>query len=221
MNEPSRPVNGPTRPEAGRLARVLVLTDRERAERAGRRLPDVVDALAGLDLAVVFREKDLARPERLRLGREVAASARSAGLPLLVASELADELGADGVHLASDDPAPRDPVGWVGRSCHDASQLRAAAASGAHYATVSPVFLTDSKPGYGPALGEEGLAALVAVVPSLVVYALGGVEPGRLGACRHAGAYGVAVMGSVMGAVDPRSVVDLILHELADDRAAR
>lgn len=221
MNGPARPVDEEPTPEGGRLPRLLVLTDRERAARAGRSLPEVVGALGGLDLAVVFREKDLARPERLRLGREVAASARSAGLSLLVASDLSHELGADGVHLAARDPAPRDPAGWVGRSCHDETQLRAAAASGARYATVSPVFATDSKPGYGPALGEEGLAALAAAVLSFPIYALGGVEPGRVGTCRRAGAFGVAVMGAVMGAADPRSVVDLLVHELAEGRAVR
>mgnify|MGYP002084332812 CR=1 FL=1 len=71
---------------------------------------------------------------------------------------------------------------------------------------MSPVFATDSKPGYGPALGAEGLAALVsdALLP---VYALGGIRADTVAACLTAGAAGVAVMGAVMGAEDPAAAL--------------
>jgi thiamine-phosphate pyrophosphorylase len=46
---------------------------------------------------------------------------------------------------------------------------------------LSPVHPTTSKPGYGPALGPAGLAALIR--PGLLVYALGGVQPGDVGDC--------------------------------------
>lgn len=82
--------------------------------------------------------------------------------------------------------------------------------------TLSPVWETASKPGYGPALGVEGLAAAVAAVPGLPVYALGGIGPGRVAACVEAGAVGVAVMGAVMGAVDPGAVVRQILVEAGE-----
>jgi thiamine-phosphate pyrophosphorylase len=40
------------------------------------------------------------------------------------------------------------------------------------------------------------------------VYALGGVTPDRVAACRSAGAYGVAAMGSAMR--EPRIVADFL-----------
>lgn len=61
---------------------------------------------------------------------------------------------------------------------------------------VSPFAATASKPGYGPALGPAGLAALVPGGPP--AYALGGVRPDDVRACLAAGAHGVAVMGPLM-----------------------
>jgi thiamine-phosphate pyrophosphorylase len=103
----------------------------------------------------------------------------------------------------------------VGRSCHSVAELVEAQRRGAAYATLSPVFATPSKPGYGPALGLEGLAAACAAVPGLPVVALGGVGPGRAAACRSAGAAGVAVMGEVMRSPDPAAVVRRLLAEMA------
>jgi thiamine-phosphate pyrophosphorylase len=85
--------------------------------------------------------------------------------------------------------------------------------AGADYVTVSPVFLTASKPGYGPALGLDGLAHIVERVAGPVI-ALGGVTAANAASCRAAGAHGIAVMGEVMRAADPRAAVDAILREI-------
>jgi thiamine-phosphate pyrophosphorylase len=110
------------------------------------------------------------------------------------------------------------PPGWggmVGRSCHDLGELRSARREGVDYATLSPVFVSPSKPGYGPALGLGGLAAACDAVPDVPVLALGGVGPGRAADCAAARARGVAVMGEVMRAPDPAAVVGDLVAELA------
>jgi thiamine-phosphate pyrophosphorylase len=99
----------------------------------------------------------------------------------------------DAVHLARAEPVPEPRPAVLGRSCHDAAEVDRAVGDACTYVTVSPVYPTDSKPGYGPALGPTGLAALCR--PGLPVYALGGVRPATVSACLAAGAYGVAVMG--------------------------
>jgi thiamine-phosphate diphosphorylase len=192
------------------LPRLLVLTDRNQSERRGRSLGDTVRrAVTAGAQAVLLREKDLPPIERASLGREL----REAVPILLVASdtELAIDVGADGVHLAASDPWPDgiDHALVVGRSCHDEQSIRCVALDGASYATFSPVFATTSKPGYGPALGTGSLGA-----HPLPVYALGGVTPGRALPCLRAGAAGIAVMGAVMAADDPGQVVRHLLHEV-------
>jgi thiamine-phosphate pyrophosphorylase len=95
----------------------------------------------------------------------------------------------------------------------------------AAYATFSPVFATASKPGYGPALGIDGLAAgcrtVAGVGSPLAVYALGGIGPSQAGACLAAGAAGVAVMGAEMRADDPHGIVRSMICELHAARPTR
>jgi thiamine-phosphate pyrophosphorylase len=112
-----------------------------------------------------------------------------------------DPLGGDAIHLPA--AAPAVPAGLVGRSCHDVAEL--ARLSTEDYVTLSPIYPTATKPGYGPALGPAAAAALTPPVPWL---ALGGVDsPDRAAACAAAGASGVAVLGAVMRAADPGAVV--------------
>lgn len=188
--------------------RILVLTDRRASEAAGRPLATTVrEAVAGGADAVLLREKDLDASARRRVGEEVAAALGPASLVVASDTDLAHRLGAVGVHLAQRDRWPHAPGGLtVGRSCHDAAEVAAAAGSGAGYATVSPVWATPSKPGHGPALGPDGLGAL-ANGTDLALFALGGVTPERVPACLGAGAAGVAVMGAVMGSADPAATV--------------
>jgi thiamine-phosphate pyrophosphorylase len=104
----------------------------------------------------------------------------------------------------------RLPHALIGVSAHASGEAAALLAAGADYVTVSPVFLTDSKPGYGPALGLDGLAAAVGEARGPVV-ALAGITPANAAACLAAGAAGVAVMGEVMRAVDPEAVVRALI----------
>jgi len=165
--------------------------------------------------AFVLREKDLGREERRNLARACLAVTSAAGATLAIASDvgLAADLGGLPVHLAARDPRPRDAT-WWGRSCHGEQELRAALEEGAAYATVSPVFSSTAKPGYGPALGEDGLRTLVHAAGELPVYALGGVTEERCAACMQAGAAGVAVMSAVMAASDPAQAVARLLERL-------
>lgn len=201
-------------------ATVMVVTDRHQVEGGARRLGEVVRAaLDGGATRVLLRDKDLAPDRRARLADELRIATAAAGAALVVASDvdLACAASADGVHLSATDPWP--PGGSagrlrVGRSCHDPGELVEARAHAADWATYSPVFASDSKPGYGPALGVAGLAAGCREVPGLAVLALGGIGPGRARPCLDAGAAGVAVMGAVMRADDPATTVRALVDEM-------
>ena len=84
-----------------------------------------------------------------------------------------------------------------------------AARYGADYATLSPIFATPSKPGYGPALGPAALRAARAC--GLPVIALGGVTAETARPCHEAGAAGIAVMGGLMRSRDPAGDVGTLL----------
>lgn len=208
MTDASGPGHGrravPTGPSRRvRLPRLLLLTDRRQA--TGPLVDVVAEAVDAGARAVVLREKDLPDDERRALLAQLAPVVRGAGGLLLSAGRQLP--GADGVHQAADGDPPPVGVGIIGRSCHDAAQLGAADDDRVDYVTVSPIHPTASKPGYGPALGLERLAALAAST-SLPVYALGGIDgPTAVTACRAAGAHGVAVMGAIMRACRPAQLV--------------
>jgi thiamine-phosphate pyrophosphorylase len=101
----------------------------------------------------------------------------------------------------------------IGVSTHSFKEAQAAAGAGADYITMSPVFLTDSKPGYGPALGIDALAAICRQV-ALPVVALAGITPATAASCLNAGAAAIAVMGPVMRSDLPGAVVRDILQSI-------
>jgi len=194
---------------------LVVLTDR-RLAAAGRgadrggtaALIDVVGAaVRGGAAWVVLRERDLPYAERAGLAaslRELLPAGR-----LIVAGP--DPLGGDAVHLAAADPVPAAGVGLVGRSCHEVPSL-----SVEQYVTLSPIWATETKPGYGPALGPAGAARLAGDVPWL---ALGGIDRAeRAAEGAAAGARGVAVLGAIMRAADPERVAGELAEEFASAR---
>ena len=189
------------------LGPLLVLTDRTQCARP---LPDVVRAAVdGGARAVVLREKDLPDDDRRRLA-DVLRPLLPAGGVLVVAGT---GLAGDAVHLAAHDAVPVPRPRLLGRSCHSPAEV--SAAHGCDWVTVSPVLLTASKPGYGPALGPAGLAACVLAPGAPPVYALGGLGALDAADCLHAGAVGIAVMGGVMRAERPGVVVAELLRALA------
>jgi thiamine-phosphate pyrophosphorylase len=96
--------------------------------------------------------------------------------------------------------------------CHSVEEVRAAA--GCSFVTISPVAATQTKPGYGPALGVDGVRAAVEAAGFMPVFALGGVTVDNARSFVEAGASGVAVMGAVLRAADPYLVVRQLLAAL-------
>ncbi len=188
------------------LPALLVVTDAE--QTGGRSLVDVVDAaISGGARAVLLREKHLSGEVRADLARSLFIRLEAVGGVLLVGSD--PTLPAHGVHLAAADPLPDGGPVWFGRSCHSRDDVERAAAEGCSYATLSPVFISASKPGYGPALSVAALGGL-----PLATWALGGVDASNASDCLANGASGVAVMGAIMRAADPAAVTEEILNAI-------
>lgn len=191
---------------------LLVITDRATAMAP---VPDIIAAaLRGGCRWVMLRDKN-AEGDGTALDLVALCHDFDALLVVNGDFERAARLNADGVHLQAPSmvASARKVLGitaLIGVSCHSTKDIAAAEASGADYATLSPVFLTDSKPGYGPALGEEGLCE-ACKASRLPILALAGIGPGNVRSCLDAGAVGAAVMGGVMRSGDPEAIVrDLI-----------
>ena len=186
--------------------RLIVITDRTQA--AGDLTATLVQAVDHGARAVLLRERDLPAPHRQALADQLRPLLAAVdGWLIIAAPAPSDHLGAE--HLTAAQPMPIPRPALVGRSCHSRAEVDRAVAERCDYVLVSPIYPTASKPGYGPALGPSGLAALVRAGPP--TYALGGVSPKTAADCRAAGAYGVAVMGPIMR--DP-SLIPAYLKEL-------
>jgi thiamine-phosphate pyrophosphorylase len=193
---------------------LLVITDRRQARRPLEELAEAI--FAGGCRWLSLREKDLAAAERRTLLSALVTLGRRWKAIVTVHEDIdaAVMVGAGGVHLPSagspEAARARLPDGLIGASAHSAEEAAALLSSGADYVTVSPVFVTASKPGYGTAIGLDGLARVVAQVSGPVI-ALGGITAANAALCLSSGAHGVAVMGEIMRAADPRAAVESIL----------
>ena len=203
---------------------LLLVTDRRQAVRP---LAEILEAAfaAGCRWASL-REKDLSADEQIALARQLApiAAKWSARLTLHGDAAVAAAARLDGVHLAGGSDAAMGRAklatgALLGISVHNVAEARALDPAIVDYAVAGPVYQTASKPGYGPALGIEGLRAIVSAA-RVPIIAIGGIDALRVGELRRAGAAGVAVMGSVMRALDPAAEVRALLAALADAQSA-
>jgi thiamine-phosphate pyrophosphorylase len=200
------------------IEQLLLVTDRKQAAAP---LAEILGAAfaAGCRWASL-REKDLSAEEQMNLARELLALARRFGARLTLHGDarLALAAGLDGVHLpaAADPAAARSLLGadaLIGISIHSAAEARMLDRALVDYAVLGPVYATTSKPGYGPALGPEGVR-LIARGAAVPIIAIGGITPDRVADVMRAGAAGVAVMGSVMRSADPAMEVRALLAAL-------
>ena len=185
-------------------ARLLMVTDRHQAAAPLDAI--VAQALAAGVRWIWLRDRDLAAEERRALAtRLLLGLAERFDARLTIGGDvaLARAVGADAVHLSAGAPiaearAQLGPQALIGVSAHGDADVAAACDAGADYVTLSPIYATSSKPGYGPALGLDAITR--AARHGIPVLALGGVTAERAVECQRAGAAGVAVMGELMRA---------------------
>jgi thiamine-phosphate pyrophosphorylase len=198
--------------------RLLIITDLHVADEATTclRLGRALLGVAPGTVAVGVRDHDASIARRVAFARRLLPIVRAHGARLVVHDrvDLALAIGADGVQLGRRSIGARDArrllgdQAWIGRSCHDEGELLRAAAEGVDAVTLSPLF---ASPGKGVPLGPARFRELRAKVPSMSVFALGGVDAASAFAAREAGADGVAVIRAVLCAPDPAEAVRRLL----------
>ncbi|MDD4929029.1 MAG: Nudix family hydrolase [Gallionella sp.] len=146
---------------------------------------------------IQLREKSMSPDELRLLALRVVELAHQYGAKVLLSGdvELAQQVGADGVHLTSAQLAGltrRPDAGLCAASCHGAKELRLAENLGCDFALLSPVLPTKSHPGEAH-LGWENFTA-AAAGSSIPVYALGGLSREHMTQAWQQGAHGIALL---------------------------
>jgi|SRR5262249_8204464 len=191
----------------GNLKGLYAITPDERS--TGELARKVRLALAGGASIVQYRSKSPDPAVRRDQGEALLAICRASRIPLIVNDdlELAEAIGADGLHLGREDApiaAARKRLGpaWIlGASCYDQLALAVAARdAGADYVAFGSAFASRTKPG-----AVRAPLALYREAKSRVgspIVAIGGITSRNAQALIDAGVDAVAVISALFDAED-------------------
>ena len=199
------------------LPRLYLLTDRHHTLQ--RPLSSVLTQAVEAGVRMVqIREKDLGTRDLISLSRRLLPLVKQHQGTVLLNDriDLVIALGADGVHLRSDSlpvsVARRllGPGHLIGISTHSVEEARIAEGEGADLIVLGPIFDTPSKRSYGPPLGVQILHEACRTI-RLPIFAIGGITATRIPEVLSSGAYGVAVISSILQSPSiPDTVRDLL-----------
>jgi thiamine-phosphate pyrophosphorylase len=169
-------------------------------------------AIEGGMTAVQLRAKGWTDLELFRAAGQLRELTSSTGTLFIVNDrvDIALASNADGVHLGVDDlpvTVARSILGSeriIGYSPETPEDRIRAERDGADYLGIGPVFGTTTKDDAGSALGLEQFRSM-ASASNVPVIGIGGINTENAGSVREAGAAGVALVGAVFFADDPRS----------------
>lgn len=198
--------------------RLYLVTDRQ--QTAGRPLLSVVARAVRAGVrAVQLRERDLVARDLLAMADDLQRTMPDAQIFINDRVDVALALGSRGVHLRESSlptAVARSLLRaeqLLGQSVHSVEAAIAAEREGADFVVLGPIYETPSKQEYGPPLGLGALekASRRARIP---IFAIGGITASRARDVRSAGAYGVAVLSSIMTAADVEQATQTLLSAL-------
>lgn len=183
-----------------RVPPMLLFTDPERTPRAWE-----IAARMPAGSGVVYRS--FGAPDALETGERLRAVTREHGMVLLIGldADLADRVGADGVHLperalsAAYALSGRRPDWILTGAVHSVEAAISARDLGA--VVLSPIFSAGGVSADRPAQGVEALAAASAGRPRII--AMGGISAANAGELQGSGASGLAAIGGMAKAFGP------------------
>lgn len=201
--------NSPSRSDPSRWRGLYAIVDP--AFCCGRDPLTVTAAIVAGGCAVIqLRAKQLHAAALEALARDMLALCRAAAIPLVINdhAELAQRIGADGVHLGQSDlplATARARSGLtltIGQSTHDLEQARHAQARGADLIGFGPVFPTRTKDDLDPVVGVSALREVCNLI-TIPVVAIGGITRANIADVVDAGATMAAAISAVCSADDP------------------
>ncbi len=198
--------------------RLYLVTDRH--QTAGRPLVSVLRRAVHAGVrAVQLRERDLPVRALRSLAIELQREVPVAHLFINDRVDLALALGAQGVHLRESSLPPGmvrgllQPSQLLGLSVHSLDGVLAAEQQGADFVVLGPIYDTPSKRAYGPPIGLEILERAVRMV-RVPIFAIGGITAVRAREVRRAGAFGAAVLSSILSAVNIEEATEELLSAI-------
>ena len=171
----------------------------------------VEEAVLGGATFIQLREKTLTGDALLAEARDVRDVCRKHGIPFVIndSVELAERVGADGVHVGQGDMEAgkaREILGpdkIIGVSAKTVEQALLAEKNGADYLGVGAVFPTGSKSD-ASVISHETLKAICSAV-KIPVIAIGGITADNVKELRGSGICGVAVISALFAKQDVRA----------------
>ncbi len=169
--------------------------------------------------AIQLRERDLDIPSLIALAQELRVALGKTGARLFINDriDVALALGAAGIHLRANSLPVTVARGLlashqlVGVSAHSVDDVVRAEAEGADFVALGPVYETPSKAMYGAPIGLKPLEEAAART-RIPILAIGGITVARVRDMRQAGAFGVAVISSILAFDDVAAATRALLH---------
>ena len=193
------------------IGRLHVITDVSIQSRCTHEELAELACRGGADV-IQLRDKSLDDGAFLAVARNVAAICGRHEVTFIVNDRvsIARDVGADGVHVGPDDTTVADARAVlganaiIGSSAGSPEAARAVETAGCDYIGFGHIFPTTSKQKETDAVGVELLAAVAHDSP-IPVIAIGGITESNAARVMASGAWGIAVIGAVCGADDPRA----------------
>ena len=161
-----------------------------------------------------------------QLALETQAVARRYGATLLINDNprLAQEIGADGVHLGQADMPPAEARAMlgatfiIGGTANTFADVQRHAAAGVDYVGLGPFRFTSTKEKLSPILGLAGYADILrqcrAAGLAVPIVGIGGVMLADVPALLETGLHGVAVSGAIGAAAEPSAAAAQFVERL-------
>ena len=166
-----------------------------------------------------------------QLALETQAVCRRYGATLLINDNprLAQEIGADGVHVGQADMPPAEVRAMlgsafiIGGTANTFADVQRHVAAGVDYVGLGPFRFTSTKEKLSPMLGLVGYAEIMrqcrAVGIAVPVIGIGGIRLEDLSALLATGLHGVAVSGAIGATENPMTAAALFINELTAVKA--
>jgi thiamine-phosphate pyrophosphorylase len=203
---------------------VYLVTDRD-LSRGRSTLEILQGAVRGGVTCVQLREKNCPIRDFIEQANSIKAYLRAHDIPLIINDRLdvAQAVGADGVHLGQSDmplnvarEILKDSM-IIGISAESLGDAIEAEKGGADYIGVSPIYTTPTKTDTAPPLGLEGLREIRNAV-RIPLVGIGGLTKDNAGEVIKHGADGVAVVSAIVSADDPELATKELLKTVTQAR---